>query len=65
MTIFVIVNLYKIFHTKFVDVVMIYCHTKFHMPNSYGSLVIAIKPKTKYRFHAAAMLFHILQKKLL
>jgi hypothetical protein len=41
-------------------------HTKFHMPVSSEPLVIAVKPKTKYRFHAAAMLlFYILQKKLL
>jgi hypothetical protein len=32
------------------------------MPSSNGSLVITIKPKAKYRFHAAAiLLFNILQ----
>jgi hypothetical protein len=38
--------------------VMIYLHTKFHMPNSNGSLVIGIKHKIKYthRYHRAAML---------
>jgi hypothetical protein len=37
-------------------------HTKTQMPTSYGSLVIAIKPKTKYKriFHAAGILFYIL-----
>jgi hypothetical protein len=41
-------------------------HTKFQMPSCNGSLVIAIKPKSKYRFHAATMLlFYILQKKVL
>jgi len=28
--------------------------------SSGGSLVITIKPKTKYRLHAAAILFYIL-----
>jgi hypothetical protein len=35
------------------------------MPNSIGSLFIVIKPKAKYRLHAAAILFsYILQKKV-
>jgi len=29
--------------------VMICVHTRFHLPCSNGSLVIAIKPKTKYK----------------
>jgi hypothetical protein len=33
---------------------MAYHHTKFHKPNSQNSSVIAIKPKAKYRFQAAA-----------
>jgi hypothetical protein len=45
----------------------IYPHTKFQMPRSSGSLVtsIAIKTKAKYRFHAATMLFYIVQKNCL
>jgi hypothetical protein len=43
---------------------MIYLHVKFHIPNSNNSLVIAIKPEAKYRFHAVAILLsYILQKK--
>jgi len=35
-------------------------HTRFYMPSSSGLLVITVKLKTRYRFHAAAMLFYIL-----
>jgi len=35
----------------------------FHIPISNGSLVIAIKPEAKYRFHAAAILLFIFYKK--
>lgn len=35
---------------------IIYLHTKFHMPNSNGSLIIAIKPEVESRFYAAAIL---------
>jgi hypothetical protein len=42
--------------------VIICLHTKFHLPSCNGSFTI--KPKTKYRFHAAAMiLFYILKIK--
>jgi len=34
----------------------IYLHAEFHMPSSKGSLLIATKQKTKYRFRAATML---------
>jgi hypothetical protein len=37
-------------------------HIKFHMPVSKGSLVSAIKQKTKYSFNVAAMMFYIVQK---
>jgi hypothetical protein len=41
-------------------------HTKFHVPNSNGSLTITIKLKAKYRFHAAAvLLFYIVDKNIL
>jgi hypothetical protein len=57
-TIFAIFYSYIIFHTRFVDMVVICLHTKFHMPSSNGSLVIATKPKTKYTFHAEVTLFY-------
>jgi hypothetical protein len=42
---------------------MICIGTKFHTPNSNDLLVIAIKPKTKYRHHETAnLLFYSLQK---
>jgi hypothetical protein len=42
---------------------MLCIHTKFHTPSSNGSYVTAIKPKTKYKIQAAAMLlFYILKK---
>jgi len=60
-TIFIIVNLYTIFCIEFVEMVMMCIHTKFHIPDSNGSLVTAIKLKYKYRFHAAILLlFYIL-----
>jgi hypothetical protein len=44
---------------------MICLRTKFQMLTSNGSLVVAIKPKAKYRFYAAAMLlFFVLQNKI-
>jgi len=36
-------------NVEFVGMVMLYPHTKFHMPNSYGSLVKTIKVETKQR----------------
>jgi len=33
-----------------------YLHTKYRLPFSNGSLVIAIKPQANYRFRAAAIL---------
>jgi hypothetical protein len=42
---------------------LIYAHTKFHFLSSNGSLVIAIKPKTRYRVHIAATLLFYLKKK--
>jgi hypothetical protein len=40
-----------------------YLHTKLHMPNSNGLVVITIKPKVKLRFHSDAILTsYILQK---
>jgi len=40
---------------------MIYLHTKFHIPNSNGSLVTALKLKTKHKFQRADTLFYSLQ----
>jgi len=39
---------------------MIYLYIKFHMANSYDSLVIAIKVKAEYRLIVATTLFYIL-----
>jgi hypothetical protein len=45
---------------------MIYLRAKFHVPDSNGSLTIAIKPKDEYRFHAATILLcNMLRKKSL
>jgi hypothetical protein len=44
------------FSIKFVDMFMVYLHTKFHTPSSSGSLVIAFRPKAKHEFYAAAIL---------
>jgi hypothetical protein len=42
---------------------MIHLHTKFHVPNSSGSSIIAMKPKDKEDFRAVAMLvFYILHE---
>jgi hypothetical protein len=43
---------------------MICLHTKFHTSNSKDLFVIAIKPKTKCRLHATAMLFKFYKKKI-
>jgi len=53
-----------VFNTKFVGVIMMRLRTKFQMLSSSGSFVIAIKLNNIHRFHATAMLFCILQKKL-
>jgi hypothetical protein len=34
-----------------------YLHTEFHLANSTESLIITIKPKAEYEFHAAAISF--------
>jgi hypothetical protein len=36
---------------------MIYLHTKFHIPNSSGPLVTAIKLKAEHKFRVYAMLY--------
>jgi hypothetical protein len=38
---------------------MIKLYIKFQVPNSNGSLVTAMIPKAKYRFHPAAILSYI------
>jgi hypothetical protein len=48
--------------TEFVYICKIRLHIKFHISSSNNSLVITIKPKKKYRIHAVAILFYILQK---
>jgi len=52
-------------YIEFVGMDIICLHTKFHMPSTPDSLVITIKMKTKYRLHAATMLFYILHKIIL
>jgi hypothetical protein len=49
-------NLEMILNTEFVGMHMIYIHTKFHVPDSYGSSGTAIKLEAKYRFHATTIL---------
>jgi hypothetical protein len=51
---FIITDIQTI-HTEFLLMFMICMHIKFHKPSSNGLLVIAIKLKTKYRLHAAAI----------
>jgi len=52
-----------VFPTEFVGMFMTYLRTKFYMSCYMDSLLITIKPKAKYRFHAAAMLlFYLLPK---
>lgn len=62
--VFVIIDLQALFCTEFIGVLMTCLHIRFHTSGFSCSLVI-IKPKAKYwyRFHAAAMLFYIMQKK--
>jgi len=59
---FVIPYLLILFCTEFVDMSIIYLHTRFHLPISNDLLLIAIKPKAKCSFYAAAILFYILEK---
>jgi hypothetical protein len=40
-----------------------YIHGLYPYQISYGSLVIAIKPKAKYRFHEAAILVYYIPQK--
>jgi hypothetical protein len=55
---FVIVNMWKRISRCIYDVLC----TKFHMPDSCYSLVIAVKPKAECRIHMPTM-FYILQNK--
>jgi hypothetical protein len=63
-SIFLISYLEIIFNAEFVGKFMMYHYTKFYMSNSNGSLVIAIRPKDKYRFNADAILSYILQNEI-
>jgi len=50
---------------EFMGLFVICLHNRFHMFSFNGSLVTAIKPKAKYKFHTVTMLMsHILQKKI-
>jgi hypothetical protein len=42
---------------------MSYLHARRQIPGSSGSLFITMKPKAKYRFHAAAMLLFYIEQK--
>jgi hypothetical protein len=54
------IELKAIFHAEFVDTFIIYLYTKFQIPNSNGSVVIIIKPRTKYELHARiACIWHV------
>jgi hypothetical protein len=44
---------------------MIHSQTKFHIPSSNGSLVIAINPKDKEKFRTFTMLLHCIIQKYL
>jgi hypothetical protein len=57
---FLIVNLETIFHTEFVGICMICLHSKFPCLLQW---LIAIKPKAKYRFHAAIIFVYIVHNK--
>jgi len=53
------------FHTQFVDVVMLYVQTVFHKPNFNGLTVMAILPLAKYKIREATMLLFIIQRNYL
>jgi hypothetical protein len=46
------------------SMIMIYLHTKFHMPRSNSSSITAVKLNAKNNFWMATMLFYVLQKYL-
>jgi hypothetical protein len=53
-----------IFNSEFSGMCMLSLSTRFYMHNTNGSLVIAVKPKRKYTFHAVAIfLSYILPQK--
>jgi len=60
---FVIINMWNMFHTHFEDMFMFHIHTTIHMPRSNSSLFITIKPKVKYRFQAPPYCFTLLTQK--
>jgi hypothetical protein len=58
---FVILDIEPIFHMEFVAMFTFHLQTKYHIPSSNNSLVMAFEPNVKSRFHETAMLlFHIL-----
>jgi hypothetical protein len=56
-----IFNIWKMLHSKFAAIYIIYCHTKFHMPScKYGPLVIIINrmlTQTPHGCHVALLHF--------
>jgi len=57
---FVIVDVWPIFHVDFVGMVMICLHSICHVANSISLLFVAMKTKTKFRICAATVLFYVL-----
>jgi hypothetical protein len=53
---FLTVGLQTVFITEFVGMRMVDIYAKFRMHNSSGELMVTIKQKAKYRFHAADIL---------
>jgi hypothetical protein len=60
---YVIANAWKMFHTEFIGIFIIYLHTKFQMYKFNGPLGLSIKKKTKYSLSLAPG-FLMLKKKL-
>jgi hypothetical protein len=52
---FVTVDLQKTLYIEYVNMFVVYLHTKFHIPSSSCSLIIAIKLKAEENFHIAVM----------
>jgi hypothetical protein len=59
----VLIDLETTFNTKFLTTYTPYVRTELHTLNSKDLVVIAIKSKDKYRFHAAAIFLSYILKK--
>jgi hypothetical protein len=49
-TIFVVVDLYTIYHTRLIGVFIIYLHTQFYMTKCSGSVVTVMNPNAEEKF---------------